>query len=281
MQKIIFALIFFLSSSFSFAVCSGNLRFFEMKDPIDQGTWKLRSREFVPAITMSPVIFIIPPIVGETALDRELAVRFCNSGMTVYIAHVTKRISRERETYDFRVHDEAFIRAQGAIQFMILKLNSESVHERKFGILGMSLGGVLAAYVAATEPQILASAIIAGAGNSAGLIAHSDQEIVVELRLRRMRALRITTVEAYEEQLRSVLRIDPLDVMGSVLPDSMYMFIPNSDTTVPIRFQRELRYAVRGPLVYVMRGFHRAGLIKATYLHGGKILSFFRNRLRY
>jgi hypothetical protein len=86
-------------------------------------------------------------------------------------------------------------------------------------------------------------------------------------------------VTEYEEELRKVLSIDPLDVVGGIAPGSMYMFIPNSDTTVPVRFQRQLRYAVREPLVYVMRGFHKRGLIKATFLHGGKINSFFRRRL--
>ncbi|MFP5490485.1 MAG: hypothetical protein ACLGG0_03245 [Bacteriovoracia bacterium] len=279
MYKFILALLFFLASSFSYAVCSGNLRFFEMGDPVDQSVWKLKTREFVPALTLSPVIFILPPIVGETALDRQLAMRFCNSGMTVYIVHITRPIPRARETEDFTVHDDAYLRAQAAIQFMMNWLNSETLTQRKFGILGMSLGGVLASYVAAMEPQIVASTIIAGAGNSAGLIAHSDQRIVVELRLRRMRALGISSVADYEAELRRVLRIDPLDVVASIAPGSMYMFIPNSDTTVPVRYQRQLRYAVREPLVYVMRGFHKSGLIKATYLHGGKITSFFRKRL--
>lgn len=279
MYKFILALLFFLASSFSYAVCSGNLRFFETGDPVDQSVWKLKTREFISAKTLSPVVFIIPPIVGETALDRQMAVQFCKSGMTVYIVHVTRPVTHERETFDFSVHDEAFIRAQGAIQFMMKKLDSESFSSRKYGIMGMSLGGVLAAYVAAMEPQIVASTIIAGGGNVAGLIAHSDQQIVTELRLRRMRELRISRVVDYEEELRRVLKIDPLDVVNAIAPGSMYMFIPNSDTTVPVRFQRELRYAVREPLVYVMRGYHKRGLIKAACLHSKKITSFFRKRL--
>jgi len=137
----------------------------------------------------------------------------------------------------------------------------------------------MAAYVAGVEPKILASTIIAGAGNTPGLLAYSDQKIVVKLRQRRMRELSIPNVRTYESQLRSVLTVDPLHVAGRIEPPSMYLFIPNSDRTVPVRYQRELQAAVREPIVYVMRGNHRTGLAKASRLHGGKIVSFFTRRL--
>ena len=187
--------------------------------------------------------------------------------------------SRQRELEDFTVHDEAFLRAHGAVKNVIYELESRVQFLPRYGIIGMSLGGLFAAYVAGAEPKILASVVIAGSGNPAGVLAHSDQRLVVNLRQRRMRELDIPTIRTYEAQLRSVLTIDPLSVVGRIEPNSMYLFIPNSDTTVPVRYQRELRRAVREPLVYVMRGSHRVGLVKATRLHGGKITSFFAKSL--
>lgn len=279
MKNLILILTLTFLSFCSYAQCTGRVRIFNMPDPVDGTPWPLVTKEYIPRNQGAPVIFILPPIIGETQLDRQLAVRFCNSGMATYILHTMKPVRRQREVNDFKVHDEAFLRAHGAVRSVIYKLESRARILPRYGILGMSLGGVFAAYVAAVEPKISASVVIAGAGNPAGVLAYSDQQRVVNLRQRRMRELNIPNVRTYESQLRSTLTIDPLDVVSRIEPNSMYMFIPNSDRTVPVRYQRELRAAVREPLVYVMRGSHRTGLVKATRLHGGKITSFFAKRL--
>ena len=279
MKNLILLITMTFLSFCSYAQCTGQVRMFKMADPVDGAPWSLTTKEYVPRNQGAPVIFILPPIVGETQLDRQLAARFCSSGMATYIVHVLKPVTRQREVTDFTIHDEAFLRAHGAVRQVIYQLESRRRILPRYGILGMSLGGVFAAYVAAVEPKISASVVVAGSGNIAGLLAYSDQQRVVSLRQRRMRELSIPNARTYEAQLRAVLTIDPLDVVGRIEPNSMYIFIPNSDRTVPVRYQRELQAAVRAPLVYVMRGSHRTGLVKATRLHGGKITSFFANRL--
>lgn len=279
MKNLILILTLTFLSFCSYAQCTARVRVFDIADPVDGAHWPLHTKEYTPQKSASPVIFILPPIVGETQLDRHFAARFCSAGMTVYILHVLRPENPQRELHDFGIHDDAFLRAHAAVRNVIFELELERRFLPRYGILGMSLGGVFAAYVAGVEPKILASAIIAGAGNTAGLLAHSDQEIVAKLRQRRMRELSIPSRRSYESQLRAALTIDPLDVVSRIEPRSMYMFIPRSDRTVPVRYQRELRRAVREPLVYVMRGTHRVGLVKATRLHGGKIRSFFAKRL--
>jgi dienelactone hydrolase len=279
MKNLILVLTLILLSFCSYAQCTGQVRVFDMADPVDGSPWPLLTKEYVPNYQGAPVIFILPAIVGETQLDRQLALRFCKAGMATYILHTMRPIDRQREVEEFKIHDEAFLRAHGAVKNVIYELELRAQFLPRYGILGMSLGGVLASYVAGVERKILASTIIAGAGNTAGVLAHSDQRLVVRLRQRRMRALRIPTVTAYEAQLRAVLRIDPVDFASSISPRSMYLFIPNRDRTVPVRYQRELRDAVNAPLVYEMRASHTVGLVKATRLHGGKITSFFAKRL--
>jgi hypothetical protein len=137
MKNLVLTLALILVSFCSYAQCTGKVRIFDMADPVDGSPWPLVTNEYVPNYQGAPVIFILPPIVGETQLDRQLALKFCNSGMAAYILHTMRHIDR----------------------------------------------------------------------------------------------------------------------------------------------QRELRAAVREPLVYVMRGSHRVGLVKATRLHGGKITSFFAKRL--
>jgi hypothetical protein len=52
---------------------------------VDGSLWPLVTKEYVPSYQGAPVIFILPPIVGETQLDRQLALKFCHSGMAAYI----------------------------------------------------------------------------------------------------------------------------------------------------------------------------------------------------
>ena len=262
------------------AQCTGSERSFQGIDPIDQSSWEIRTKEYLPTKKGGPVIFVLPPIVGETVLDRRVASKFCASGMAAYVIQVVKENSQEREINDLRVHDESYERALGGVRQLISAMENDPRFNGKFGILGMSLGGMLSSYVAGSEPRILASVIVAGAGNVPGVLAGSDQEIVVRQRNARLSALGLADVQDYQSRLSSFVTRDPLFVAGNVAPRSMYLFIANSDTTVPTRYQQELRQAVREPLVFVMNASHAPGLIKAATLHVGKMTSFFSKRLK-
>lgn len=279
-MKNLFLLAAIVLSSPVHAACSGNERVFETRDPVDQSAWALTSKEYVPARAGAPVVFILPPIVGETLLDRRLAARFCKNGMAAYILHATKTVSAEREATDLAIHDESYVRAHGAVRAVIAELEKQGGVSGRYGILGMSLGGMLSAYVAGAEPKISASVIVAGAGNAAGVLANSDQELVVRQRNQRLGRLGFVDVPSYETALRAAIFHDPLSVAGNIQPKSMYMFIANKDTTVPTRYQRELRAAVAEPLVFVMNASHTPGLIKAGTVHAGKITSFLARRLK-
>ncbi|MBY0515636.1 MAG: hypothetical protein K2P81_01920 [Bacteriovoracaceae bacterium] len=277
-MKNLFILTSLLFSTFSFAQCTGAERVFKTVDPIDQTPWDISTKEYVPA-KKSSVVFIVPPIVGETVLDRRLAAKFCANGMAAYIVQVVKIVAPEREAVDLSIHDESYVRAQGGVSSIIDILESENKFTGRYGILGMSLGGMLSAYVAGSEPRIIASVIAAGAGNAAGVLATSDQELVVKQRETRLSTLGFPNAQAYEEALRAAIPHDPLSVAGNIQPNSMYLFIANSDTTVPTKYQLQLRDAVKEPLVFRINSAHRNALIKAGTIHAGKITSFLLRRL--
>lgn len=280
MKKLILGFTLLSISSATFAQCSGNERSFQAIDPVDKSSWIINTKEYLPAKNGVPVVFVLPPIVGETVLDRRVVNKFCANGMAAYVIQVVKENSPEREINDLRVHDESYERALGGVRQLISAMENDSRFNGKFGILGMSLGGMLSSYVAGSEPRILASVIVAGAGNVPGVLADSDQEIVVRQRNARLQALGLVDVEDYKQRLTNFVTRDPLFVAGNVAPRSMYLFIANSDTTVPTRYQQELRQAVSDPLVFVMNASHAPGLIKAATLHVGKMTSFFSKRLK-
>lgn len=278
-------LIIFLSliiSSFTYASCDGLTGNFPMIDPTDQKPFNVIAKIYRPDLAKNekfPVIFILPPIVGETILDRKLAAKFCRMGMGAYIVNAVKDIPLEEEIPDLSVHDNSYVRALAGIRTVITSLESDPQINGNFGILGMSLGGMLSTFVAGSEPRIKASVIVVGAGNVPGVLAYSEQERVKAQRDGRLELFKLPDQEAYFNLLKPLVPNDPINVAANIRPGSMYMFIAMNDITVPTRFQQELRNKVPDPLVYEMNANHFNGIVKAGTIHAGKIARFFLNQL--
>lgn len=267
-----------LTSTGLWANCQETSSITETIDPTEGTSWQVTTKSYLTTRTSS-VIFIVSPIVGETVLDRRLAQRFCANGMSAIIAGVVKLDNPLTADSDLSIHDKSYVRALAGIQALMNQIQLTTPNAR-FGILGMSLGGMLSAYIAGAEPRIEASVIVAGAGNAAGVLADSDQEIVRGQRERRLALFNLPDAKAYEETLRPLIVNDPLSVAGNIKPNSSYLFIANGDTTVPTRYQRELRDAIASPVVYAMNVGHTQALIRAGTIHAGKITSFFTRRLK-
>lgn len=265
------------------AACDGLTKTFPMIDPVDQKPFEVTAKIYRPKMRNNekiPTVFILPPIVGETVLDRRLASRFCNNGMASYILNVVKAIPLEEEIPNLYVHNDTYIRALVGVQTVIADLKNDPQLNGNYGILGMSLGGMIATYIAGSEPLIKASVIVVGAGNVPGVLAYSNQETVQEQRDARKKLFNIPNDVAYENLLKPLVPNDPINVAANVRPGSMYMFIANNDRTVPTKYQQELRSKVPDPLVFVMNANHLNGIIKAGTIHAGKITNFFYNQLQ-
>lgn len=276
-MKLFLMVLLIFTTSTLWADCRETLSLTETIDPTDGTDWQVSTKSYLTSRTKS-FIFIVSPIVGETVLDRRLAQRFCANGMSTIIAGVVKEDNPLTADADLSIHDKSYVRALAGIQALMNQIQLTSP-EARFGILGMSLGGMLSAYIAGADARIEASVIVAGAGNAAGVLADSDQQIVKGQRERRLTLFNLSSASDYENLLRPLIINDPLSVAGNIKPNSSYLFIANADTTVPTRYQRELREAIAEPLVYAMNVGHTQALIRAGTIHAGKIVSFFKRRL--
>jgi hypothetical protein len=282
MKNTVILLFVFLVSFSALAACDGHVENFPMIDPTDQKPFNVTAKVFRPELGKSekmPVIFILPPIVGETIIDRKLAAKFCGLGMGAYIVNTVKDIPLEEEIPDLSVHDKSYVRALAGVRTVIASLETDPSINQNFGILGMSLGGMLATFVAGSETKIKASVIVVGAGNVPGVLAYSEQERVKAQREGRQKLFNIPNQKTYEEILKPLVPNDPINVAPNIRPGSMYMFIAVKDVTVPTRFQQELRNKVPDPLVYEMNANHFNGIVKAGTIHAGKIANFFLSQL--
>jgi hypothetical protein len=111
------------------------------------------------------------------------------------------------------------------------------------------------------------------------VISYSDKTRVAAIRQGRMEKFNIPDQKSYELIFKDLIPHDPISVASNIRPGSMYLFMALNDTTVPTRYQQELRRKVADPLVYEMKGNHVTGIVKAGTIHSGSILNFFWNQL--
>ncbi len=269
-----------LFSQLSWSNCNEVESLHPFEDSADGQIFTVKAKGYVPnRSTKVPAVFILPPIVGETVLDRRMGQKLCQNGIAAYILNVVKVIPTEEEYPNLLVHDQSFVRALAGTRAVMKSLSANTALNGKFGIIGTSQGGMFAAYVAGSEPAIEASVIVVGAGNVPGVLASSDQEYIKAQREARLKIFNLTTEAEYEALLRPLIPNDPLAVAQQISPGSVYFFIAQNDTTVPTRFQRELLKKIPSPLVFEMKGDHFQGIVKAGTVHAEKIVRFFKRKL--
>lgn len=278
-MKLIAASILLSFSLSAFAVCDANVVDHLMIDPVDGKSFVVTAREYRPHQKNAPIVFILPTIIAESVVERRLASRFCDNGIAAFILDVVKDIPAEEELRDLNVHDQSYIRALAGVRTVMKNLSQDTSLSQNYGILGLSLGGMQAAFVAGSEPQLKASVVVVGAGNVPSVLAYSDQKIVARQRAERMKIFGFKDQEAYRSALLPLVPNDPINVAQNIKPGSMYMFIALKDKTVPTEYQQELRAKFSGPLVYEIRTNHVGAVIKAGSIHAGKITKFFKAKL--
>lgn len=274
---IILLLVFFIPKVY--AICDGTVESITVPDPVNKGIYEIRARVYRPAATDFPVVFILPPIVGETPLDGALAGTFCVSGLGAYILDVLNDPPEAEEIVNLNSHEDTLIRAELALNLFIARLNQDPQVRKNYGLLGASQGGIISSYLAGVNPSIKSLVILAAGGNVPEILATSEQESVKNLREKRMVAFNITTQEEYENLVRPYFTLEPTLVARNVPENSVLQFIMTRDVDVPTKNQRELRTAFRSPKVIEINNTHLEGIIQASTLEAGRILKFFQDRL--
>lgn len=276
-----FAVFLILLSASAWSKCQERQILFETKDPIDASNWSIETKAYLPKGKSGkkfPVIFVLPTIVGETLLERKLAKRLCKNGMGAYVVNVVKILPFEQQITNLNIHNDLYVRALSGIKHLISKLENDQNLTQEYGIIGASQGGMIATYVAGSEPRIKSTVIIVAGGDIPGILSESDQKGVTQQREARIAHFNLSNNYEYRDLLLNKVPNNPLSVAHFILPNSLYFFLATQDTTVPTHFQKELRERIQQPLSFEMKASHVEGVIKATTLHFSKISTFFLNR---
>lgn len=272
-------LIFFIPLS-AWSLCDGASEKMNRVDPIDGQNFEIEAKVFRPISTGAfPVIFILPPVVGETPLDASFAFNLCLNGIGAYVLNVLNDPSPEAQVQDLNTHEDGLIRAEFAVGEFIANLQKDAEVSENFGILGASLGAIVAGYLLGDEPLLKAGVIIAGGGNIAHILAQSDQESVKLLRQRRLKEFNLPSAKAYEDFIRPYITRDPLILAKQIQPSSVFIFITKFDIDVPTSDQRIFANSLSNPKVIELNNTHIPGIVEASTVFQDEIINFFKDKL--
>lgn len=264
------------------AICNGTEEQITDNDPVGPGSFTIEARVYRPYVESGqkfPVVFILPPIVGETPVDGALALNMCLQGIGAYVLNVRNNDSTgEEEVTNLNTHEDSFIRAEFGVQKFIDQLKSDA-EVSNFGIMGASYGGILAAYLSGVMRDLKASVIIAGAGNVKGLLARSSQEGIRTLRDRRLSLFNLGSPSAYERFMNEWVTRDPLFVADKVPGSSSLIFVMLRDSEVPTTDQNKLASGLPSPTIIRLNRTHIPGIIEAATIHSQKIITFLKTKL--
>lgn len=273
--------VLFLSFN-ALAVCDGTIQTTSLNDPVSKGPFDIEARVYRPLVAPGatfPVVFILPPVVGETPLDGALGLSLCLNGVGAYILDVLNNPPEAEQVQNLNTHEDALIRAEVALKRFIDDLQSDPAVKKSFGILGASQGGIISSYLSGVEERINASVIIAGGGNIPEILRESEQDSVKTLRENRITAFNLSGKEAYEKLIAPFITLEPLVVASNVKPNSMLLFVITRDQDVPTKNQRDLVRVVRNPEVIEINNIHVPGIVEASTVYADRILNFFKERL--
>lgn len=223
-----------------------------------------------------PLVLIQPVIRGITPVELGLAKFFASEGYHAFISKIPEDISElSRPMSDF---DNFLLRATAAVrsQLDILVARAE-VDENKIAAIGSSLGGIRTTLLLGVDPRPRAAMIYVAGGNIPYILAHTDQELLVNYRNHRMRTDGISSLKEYEQRVRSHMEIDPLALAPYIKTDRLQMVISQNDLTVPTSKQYELWSALGRPKAQVVGAGH-VGSVITSYFHRKKILQFFKKK---
>ncbi len=233
-----------------------------------------------------PVVFILPPVGGANFLDRNMAETFCDNKIAAII------ISNDFANIDSQSngsllppedHGQALHRAVAGVKATMAMVTDDlNLNQKKMGIFGASLGGILGSFAMTTQKEIAAGYFIVAGGDIPNILAHSQQEDVARIRRKRMAAENIETKEEYETYIRNYVTLDPIDLGLTMLPETIKMVISKRDDAVPTENQYNLHQAFGEPEADYSNDGH-VDTVVGSLLFGNsrrRIANFFKDRFK-
>ncbi len=232
--------------------------------------FSVKVSRYAEASPSKKAILVMPPTGGPTYLDRNISDKLCTAGFDVYILNDWTGL-KEEGAIDLRLHDRLYSRALKAMDTVLEKIPGGGF----VGALGTSVGATHLAVAMSHIDRLDAAFAIAGGAPITGVIVHSDQDAMKELKEKRFKKFNFKNDEEYLAALEKEFPLEPTKNDTKFTGKKLGMAIAKKDTTVPVRFQRELEQLWKAKPVYELDSGHFWGIVGTWWDNDRDIVQFF------
>jgi len=222
----------------------------------------------------SPTIIILPILAGDYFFSRNCARYLARRGFScLRFERTTNPLEAEKGlAHTEMVFRHAIIDIRRAMDWLDQTGGGDS---NRMGIVGISMGAIVAALTLEVEPRINAAAILLGGGDIATILATSREKVVVQFREEVMRAEAIGLEQFREEATRILFPVDPLTYAPRVDPRNILMVNARFDRVIPPSRSEKLWEILGRPLWIRIPTGHYSAALFLPYLRY-RILKHFR-----
>lgn len=231
-----------------------------------------------------PAVIMVPPVGGINFLDRQMGETFCANNIAAVIltndfANLDAQASGELLPPDD--HQMSFYRVGAAVKATKAMIRDDlNMNEEKVGVFGVSLGGILSAFVMSTQPDLSAGYFVVAGGDIPNILAFSEQDKITSIRRKRMKEENLQSKEEYEAFLRQHMTMDPVDMARTMVPETLRMVVATRDDVVPTFNQEMLHFAYGEPKADFLPAGHLDAVLDSLLFGGDRkrVARFFKER---
>lgn len=234
--------------------------------PSSMRPYRVRGYLYYPRSgALPPTILIIPILAGSYSFSRHMAEYLVDRGFSCL------RFERTAPPLDparglghtQRLLRHGIIDIRRTVDWLAQR---NGPHSPPVGIMGISMGAVVAALAVEVEPRIRAAAMILGGGDIATILTRSREDLLVQFRERIM-ATRALGLDQFQELAQDLMRpVDPLTYASRVDPHQILMVNARFDRVIPYENSRRLWEAMGRPRWIRLPTGHYTAVLYLPYI---------------
>lgn len=218
-----------------------------------------------------PLMFVFPPIMGNTYVDTSVAKALVKNGSDVILVNMPSLFQDEERFSDV---SETIYQSLILIHMLldqVLKNNFFEIETNKIGVFGVSLGGIIASTLVGAIDEIQYAYILCGGGNLSDIALSSKRKSIELFRNRELTLnnefKNLDSDQKMREQWRDISNkyftiLDPLVYGQRVDPSKIFMVMSSNDETIPFRDQIELWNKMGNPDYELSRLSHISTIVR-------------------
>lgn len=195
----------------------------------------------------APVLIILPPTGGPIQLVKIIAEGYAKEGFTTLAFYRREQFFNPEKTMEYNVDliRQSVIDVRRGLDFLTGRPNLDM---DRVGIVGMSLGGIIACLATEADARIKATAMVVSAGNLPKVLATSQYKRVRDFRAGMIARYGLADQDALIEFARPYLKhVDPLSYAERIDPARLLMINGSFDNIIDITAARDTWQAFGKP----------------------------------